>query len=48
MRGLAVVVAGSLIASGCSVNSYKIPTSELVRLAQVPPEARGQHVRVIQ
>jgi len=48
MRGLAVVVAGSLIASGCSVNSYKIPTSELSRLAQVPPEARGQHVRVIQ
>ncbi len=48
MRGLAVVVAGSLIASGCSVNSYKIPTNELVRLAQVPPEARGQHVRVIQ
>jgi len=48
MRGLAVVVAGSLIASGCSVNSYKIPTSELVRLSQAPPEARGQHVRVIQ
>ena len=48
MRGLAVVVAGSLIASGCSVNSYKIPTNELSRLAQVPPEARGQHVRVIQ
>ena len=48
MRALAVVLAGSLIAAGCSVNSYKIPTSELARLAQVPPEARGQHVRVIQ
>jgi hypothetical protein len=48
MRALAVVLAGSLIAAGCSVNSYKIPTSELSRLAQVPPEARGQHVRVIQ
>jgi hypothetical protein len=48
MRALAVVLAGSLIAGGCSVNSYKIPTSELARLAQVPPEARGQHVRVIQ
>jgi len=48
MRALAVVLAGSLIAGGCSVNSYKIPTSELARLAQVAPEARGQHVRVIQ
>ena len=48
MRALAVVLAGSLIAAGCSVNSYKIPTSELARLAQLPPEARGQHVRVIQ
>ena len=48
MRALAVVLAGALIAAGCSVNSYKIPTSELARLAQVPPDARGQHVRVIQ
>jgi hypothetical protein len=48
MRALAVVLAGSLVAAGCSVNSYKIPTSELSRLAQVPPEARGQRVRVIQ
>jgi hypothetical protein len=48
MRALAVVLAGSLIASGCAVNSYRIPTSELVRLAQVPPDARGQRVRVIQ
>jgi hypothetical protein len=48
MRALAVVLAGSLIASGCAVNSYRIPTSELARLAHVPPEARGQRVRVIQ
>jgi hypothetical protein len=48
MRALVVVLAGSLVAAGCSVNSYKIPTSELARLAQVPPEVRGQHVRVIQ
>jgi hypothetical protein len=47
MRALAVVLAGSLIA-GCAVNSYKIPPQELARLARVPPEARGQHVRVIQ
>jgi hypothetical protein len=48
MRGLAVVLAGSLIAGGCTVNSYRIPPSELARLARVAPEARGQHVRVIQ
>lgn len=43
-----MVLAGSLIAGGCAVNSYQIPTSELARLAHVPPEARGQRVRVIQ
>jgi hypothetical protein len=48
MRALVVVLAGSLIASGCAVNSYRIPTSELARLAHVPPDARGQRVRVIQ
>jgi hypothetical protein len=48
MRALAVVLAGSLIAGGCTVNSYRIPTSELARLASVAPEARGQRVRVIQ
>src|SRR5882672_7827764 len=48
MRVLAVVLAGSLIASGCAVNSYKIPPDELARLARVPPEARGAHVRVVQ
>jgi len=48
MRALAVVLAGSLIAAGCAANSYQIPPGELARLAQVPPEQRGQHVRVIQ
>lgn len=47
MRALAVVLAGSLI-SGCAVNSYKIPPSELARLVATPPEARGAHVRVVQ
>jgi len=46
MRALAVVLAGSLI--GCGVNSYRIPPAELARLASAPPEARGEHVRVIQ
>ena len=48
MRALAVVLAGSLITTGCAVQSYQIPPRELARLAQVPPEQRGQHVRVIQ
>ncbi|HEX3764674.1 MAG TPA: hypothetical protein VHW23_38530 [Kofleriaceae bacterium] len=48
MRALAVVLAGSVIASGCAVNSYKIPPNELARLARTPPEARGEHVRVVQ
>src|SRR3954466_9977597 len=47
MRALAVVLAGSLVA-GCAVNSYKIPPNELARLARVPPQARGEHVRVVQ
>ena len=48
MRALAVVLAGSAMASGCAVNSYRIPPGELARLAHAPPETRGQHVRVIQ
>jgi hypothetical protein len=48
MRALAVVLAGSLIASGCAANSFRIPPSELERLTGVPPEARGERVRVIQ
>jgi hypothetical protein len=48
MRALAVVLAGSLIAAGCGVNSYKIPAGELTRIAHTPPAARGEHVRVVQ
>ena len=48
MRALAVVLAGSLLASGCASNSFRIPTSELERLTRLPPEARGERVRVIQ
>jgi len=47
MRAVAVVLAGSLIA-GCAVPSYRIPSRELARLAQLPPESRGQRVRVVQ
>ena len=48
MRALAVVLAGSLLASGCAANSFRIPPDELARLARVAPEARGERVRVIQ
>ncbi|HET7505313.1 MAG TPA: hypothetical protein VFK02_30045 [Kofleriaceae bacterium] len=48
MRALAVVLTCSVLASGCGVNSYRIPRAELQRLAQIPPEARGEHVRVVQ
>ncbi len=43
---LAVMLAGSVVATGCAGNSYTIPSSELQRLALVPPEARGQRVLV--
>lgn len=48
MRALAMVLAASLIAPGCVANSYRIPTSDLQRIAQTPPEQRAQRVRVIQ
>jgi hypothetical protein len=45
MRALAFFIA---VTVGCTTTNYKIPATELQRLAQVPPEQRGQHVRVIQ
>jgi hypothetical protein len=48
MRQLALILAGSMIGTGCASTTYHIPASELQRLAAMPPEARGQHVRVVQ
>ena len=48
MRQIAVVLAASVLATGCATNSYTIPGTELQRLAATAPEARGQHVRVVQ
>jgi len=48
MRSLAVVLAGSLLATGCATNSYEIKAGELQRIAAMPPDSRGQHVRVAQ
>jgi hypothetical protein len=47
MRVIAVVAAAALL-GGCLTNTYKIPSTELQRLAMTPPEARADHVRVIQ
>ncbi|MGN6111246.1 MAG: hypothetical protein ACTHU0_39475 [Kofleriaceae bacterium] len=49
MRALVVVLlAASLLATGCATNSYRIPTTDLQQLANTPPEVRGAKVRVIQ
>ena len=48
MRLVAVVLAGTMVATGCGSNSYEIKSGELTRLAQMPPEARGQKVRLSQ
>ena len=45
---LAVFMAGLLLGTGCAANSYKIPSSELMRLSSLPPEARAQRVMVSQ
>ncbi|HSN26795.1 MAG TPA: hypothetical protein VLT45_10930, partial [Kofleriaceae bacterium] len=45
MRSLALFLA---VTAACGTTSYKIPATELQRLAQLPPEQRGEHVRVIQ
>jgi hypothetical protein len=37
-----------LLGTGCASNSYKIPSSELMRLSSLPPEARAQRVMVSQ
>jgi len=47
MRFIAVLMA-ALLVGGCAASTYRIPPNELERLAQTPPEARGQKVRVVQ
>jgi hypothetical protein len=42
------LVAACLVASACVSQTYRIPPAELARLAQTPPEQRGQSVRVVQ
>lgn len=42
------LVAACLFVTACVSQTYRIPPAELARLAQTPPEARGQSVRVVQ
>jgi hypothetical protein len=46
MRVLSGVLATAILVTGCATQSYKIPASELQRLATQAPHTRGQHVRV--
>ncbi len=46
-RTLAAALA-AILATGCVASTYRIPQSELERLAMTPPADRGQSVRVVQ
>ena len=47
--GALLVAAVTVLAgAGCVSNEYRISRNELQRLAQMPPEARGQRVHVVQ
>lgn len=47
-RALPLLLAGSVITSGCASSAFRIDQSELQRLAQTPPETRSQSVQVSQ
>ena len=47
-RCLGLLVAAALVHAGCVASTYRIGGGELARLAQTPPEARGQRVTVKQ
>jgi len=40
--------AALVVGTGCLSNEHRIPDAELTRLANLPPEARGQRVVVVQ
>jgi len=49
--GLVLAVLGtffSYASSGCLSNRYLIPPQELARLAQLPPQTRGDKVFIVQ
>src|SRR5688572_14326929 len=44
----AILLAGTMLSAGCLSTAHRVPRAELQRLAQLPPEQRGQRVRVTQ
>lgn len=48
MRVSSLLLAGTVLVTGCATQSYKIPGNELERIAQLPPDQHGAHVRVQQ
>jgi hypothetical protein len=48
MRLAATVALTALMVPACGSTTYQIPNTELARLATLPPETRGQHVRVVE
>ncbi len=47
LRPVALVVI-FVFSTGCLSNEYRIPRAELQRLASLPPDERGQRVRLVQ
>jgi hypothetical protein len=45
---VAAAVALAMSASGCLSHEYRLSQAELVRMAALPPQTRGDHVRVVQ
>lgn len=48
LRLTSIILAGAVALAGCASVGHRIPGDELARLAQTPPEQRGERVRVIQ
>lgn len=47
-RALPLLLASTVITSGCAANAFRIEPNELQRLANTPPETRSQAVQVSQ
>lgn len=45
-RAYALLLATTVTAAGCNAQTYQISRGELARLSMVPPESRGERVRV--
>jgi len=45
---LVLAVAAGLASAGCLQNTHRVPRDELFALTQLPPDERGERVRVVQ